>query len=296
MWLFTTDGFYSVVTAEEFGHELQIRARARRDLDRLRATHLPSLSESMHLPGRDYPWRAFTTHDAFAEGAARLARSIDYSNFKDAVHERRGHDRASVYAKVWSACLAIEKKSGPRSRPVHRQSLEGKLWRDRTDEYRQRDLHAEGQWPSGSKRRYGGVIFDEQARVLLREPLNHFDGYHWTFPKGAPEPGEHPTGTSLREVFEETGHRPVIIGHVPGSFRGGTTGSTNYFYLMQTRAESTSDALAVRLNRETSDLNWATEDEASSLIKQSTNRGGRDRDLEILEAGFLAYRHLSRPT
>ena len=47
----------------------------------------------------------------------------------------------------------------------------------------------------------------------------------------------------------------------------------------------------MRLNGETSTLRWATEDEAKSLIKQSTNRGGRDRDLEILEAAFRVYRH-----
>ena len=221
MWLFTTDGFYSVVTAKEFGQELQVRARAKADLDRLRSTHLPSLGESVHLPGRDYPWRAFTTHEAFAECAARLARSIDYSNIKDVIHARLGHDRATIYARVWSVCLAIEGETNTESRSAKRQPAVPSVSDDRTEEYRQRDLHAEGEFPSGSMRRYGGVIFDDLARVLLREPSSHFDGYHWTFPKGASEPGEHPVDTALREVFEETGHRPDVVGHVPGAFRGG---------------------------------------------------------------------------
>ena len=43
MWLFTTSGFYSIVTAGEFGEQLQVRVRCAADLDRLRETHLPGL-------------------------------------------------------------------------------------------------------------------------------------------------------------------------------------------------------------------------------------------------------------
>src|SRR5580693_1755442 len=31
---------------------------------------------------------------------------------------------------------------------------------------------------------YGGVLVNQNGEFLLREPTDHFDGYHWTFPKG----------------------------------------------------------------------------------------------------------------
>jgi ADP-ribose pyrophosphatase YjhB (NUDIX family) len=65
---------------------------------------------------------------------------------------------------------------------------------------------------------YGGVVFDDDGWVLLREPKNHFDGYVWTFPKGRPNLGGNPEEAALREVLEETGVIAAIIGQVPGSF------------------------------------------------------------------------------
>ena len=108
MWLFTPDGFISVVTADEFGHELQVRARCDNDLVRLRASHFPILGENVHLPGRDYPVRAFTTHEDLAECLSKIAVGIDYDNFKNAVAARHSSERAHVYASVWSDCRKIE--------------------------------------------------------------------------------------------------------------------------------------------------------------------------------------------
>jgi hypothetical protein len=55
MWIFTLDGFYSVVTAEEFGCELQVRARSVDDPDRLRAESFPEVGVNVPKPGRHYP-------------------------------------------------------------------------------------------------------------------------------------------------------------------------------------------------------------------------------------------------
>ncbi|MGO9027191.1 MAG: NUDIX hydrolase [Acidimicrobiales bacterium] len=156
---------------------------------------------------------------------------------------------------------------------------------DRTPEYRTRDLHAEGEWPLADKPRYGGAIFDGKGRILLREPSGHYGGYHWTFPKGRPEVGEHPSATALRETLEETGHRPVITGHLPGVFRAGPRATSNYFYLMEDRAGLV-DPAALATNQETADLRWATRREARELINLSPNDGGRRRDLEVLDAAF----------
>jgi 8-oxo-dGTP pyrophosphatase MutT (NUDIX family) len=159
---------------------------------------------------------------------------------------------------------------------------------DRTAEYRQRDLHSEGQWPIADKVRYGGVVFDRHGRVLLRQPSNHYAGYHWTFPKGRPDDGEHPTTTALRETLEETGHRPIITGHLPGMFRAGPSATANYFYLMEDR-DGLVDQVALTSNGETSDLRWVTGHEARELIATTSNLEGRRRDLEILDAALVTH-------
>jgi len=170
--------------------------------------------------------------------------------------------------------------------------------KDRTDEYRQRDLHTEcdrdpeGEWPSGpaKKRRYGGVTFNQEGQVLLREPKGHFGGFHWTFSKGAPDPNEIPVDTALRETLEETGYRPAIVGHLPGAFRGGVTSSYNYFYVMLN--DSQFDEVAMKKNGETNTVRWVSEEEALGLIAQSTDQGGRERDLLTLAAAFEEFGRL----
>jgi 8-oxo-dGTP pyrophosphatase MutT (NUDIX family) len=163
---------------------------------------------------------------------------------------------------------------------------------DRTDEYRNRDLHGENAWPTGGSRRYGGVVFNGDGAVLLREPLNHFDGYHWTFPKGKPEYGELPIETALRETVEETGLSPIVIGHVPGRFSGTSTGASSYFYLMFDESELVPQAR----HDETASVRWVQAYEAIALIKESTNLGGRQRDLEILETACKAFAELNDPS
>lgn len=153
--------------------------------------------------------------------------------------------------------------------------------------YGDRDLHAEGEWPKKGNPRYGAVTFDNQGRVLLREPTNHFDGYHWTLPKGGPDKGEHPTQTALRETLEETGYKPTIVGHVPGGFGG--TGSSNHFYIAHQKNTSRFDAAAAEANGETQTVKWADPQEALNLISQSTNLQGRYRDLQTLKAAYEEY-------
>jgi len=111
MWLFTPEGFYSVVSAEEFGHPLQVRARRDDDLDRLRSSFFPTLGENVHLAGRDYPVRAFTTHEGLAECLSKIAKAIDYDNFKSTVASRHSSERARIYGYVWSDCRKIEQGS-----------------------------------------------------------------------------------------------------------------------------------------------------------------------------------------
>lgn len=253
MWLFTNFGFFSVV--QKPGDALlTIRARAAVDLDRLRIEYLPTLSPTVTGGGTDYPYRAKTDRKALSQAMQQMVADLNYSNFKSEVAERLGSERAHVYGKVWKDLLALE---------------------------------AEMPKPTVSKPKgkvaYGGVVLDKANRVLLREPLNHYGGYVWTFAKGGPNNGESPEQTALREVLEETGVKAEIIQQIPGDFPGDT--STTIFYLMRLKEDTG------KFHNETASVRWVTFDEAPGLIKQTTSLKGRKRDLEVLARAAAMIDH-----
>ena len=113
-------------------------------------------------------------------------------------------------------------------------------------------------------RAYGGIVVNDEGRVLLTRPRGHFDGYVWTFPKGRPDAGERPEEAALREVKEETGYSAMIARRLLGRFEGGT--SVTEFFLMAPVG------LPVPFDEEeTSEILWATTAEAAKLIAMTTN-------------------------
>jgi 8-oxo-dGTP pyrophosphatase MutT (NUDIX family) len=126
---------------------------------------------------------------------------------------------------------------------------------------------------------YGGVIFDTEGRILLREPAGNFGGLVWTFSKGRPREGETPEETALRETQEETGWSAEIVDRIPGVFSGDVT-DTIYFLMRASRQVGEPNP------RETSRLQWATPDEARELIRETPNPVGLKRDLAVLEAAL----------
>ena len=57
----------------------------------------------------------------------------------------------------------------------------------------------------------GGLVFDEQGRVLLIRARDLRDRPVWTLPKGALVSGESSEAAALREVCEETGYRCEVV-------------------------------------------------------------------------------------
>lgn len=115
MWFFTKQGFYSAVTEERGKHKgkLVVRAREPGALELLRDAYMPELTKTSIGARSDYRYRAWIEREAFAEGMARVARDIDYSNFKSKVASERG---LGLYEKllhqVWSVMGKIQPK-GP---------------------------------------------------------------------------------------------------------------------------------------------------------------------------------------
>ncbi len=113
MWLFTTSGFYSIVEKpwDRKTGTLTVRARVAADLDRLRADALPALGPTVESPGADYRFRAQAPREAVALAMARLARDLDYDNFKSAVGRAQGREREHLYHGVWSAATKLQHKA-----------------------------------------------------------------------------------------------------------------------------------------------------------------------------------------
>ncbi|MGA7397434.1 MAG: hypothetical protein WBW62_08315 [Solirubrobacterales bacterium] len=107
----TDRGFYSVVDKGQTEGELCVRARVREDLERLcelepMAKYAVGIQESEF---GDYRCRINVSRKDWEEAARLLAESIDYSNFKDAVKERQGSERARVYMDVWTALYELQR-------------------------------------------------------------------------------------------------------------------------------------------------------------------------------------------
>lgn len=107
MWLITTQGFYSVVASRDDADSFLVRARSREDIEALRE-QIPDI-EPYSDDAADYRWRAIVGRDEWSRAAASLADEIDYPNFKNAVGDRQGNDRAHLYHEVWYTLLQIQR-------------------------------------------------------------------------------------------------------------------------------------------------------------------------------------------
>ena len=262
MWLFTTFGFFSIVS-KSGDPGITVRSRTRGDQLRLQRHYLHELSAPVEGKGTDYPWRAYCSAEQLAAAMPRICEQIDYANFKHEVGTMLGSARTSRYAKVWSA-LAGMPEDLPEPDPAG--------WDGLSKPPKSTSQHAYA---------FGGVVIDPTGRVLLREVANHFDGYVWSFAKGRPDEGESPREAALREVFEETGVRARVLVPIHGSFKGSTT--HNQYFLMIARADEADGAFR---SRETAGLQWALPDQARRLIELTTNAVGRKRDLQVLDAAL----------
>lgn len=100
MWLFTVEGFLSVVEHRDDPNKVVVRARNR--------VALESIAESLGVeiastPTADYPCRIVITREQMANLAAAFVREIDYDNFKNAAHSLGDKQYDKALMQVWSA-------------------------------------------------------------------------------------------------------------------------------------------------------------------------------------------------
>lgn len=108
MWILTNFGAFMPAlrppetVAPGDDQVMQIRARRRVDLERLRKEYMPELGPTYWVENSDYQYRANCTRTALARAVADIAMSIDYVTFKETARDDQLHD---AYMSVWAALL-----------------------------------------------------------------------------------------------------------------------------------------------------------------------------------------------
>lgn len=108
MWIFTIDGFFSAVQKPNDRNtgRIQVRSRNREDLERFR-TRMNLQDRILSTPAGDYPFRIITSKATWGRYLDRMARLMDYSNFK-AECDRMGLRRGWVYNRIWDILQDLE--------------------------------------------------------------------------------------------------------------------------------------------------------------------------------------------
>ncbi len=105
MWIFTETGFVSAVRHFSEKDKMVVRARDEKSLESF--VNYVGL-EIISTPSNDYPYRVLVADSLFATWLSKQTMAVDYTNFKDRVHETRGHDFAGALMSVWSAMHQVE--------------------------------------------------------------------------------------------------------------------------------------------------------------------------------------------
>jgi hypothetical protein len=143
VWVFTIDGFFSVVENQKHSKKVLVRARYHEDL--VKFAKAVGLKKVWHTPKYDYPYRVSVPKKTWKEYLARSAMNIDYSNFKEAALKDATDRRARQYLDVWvlmvlseyeedemagercDGCGKAIRKSKSKG-PVYNIDDDGKLW------------------------------------------------------------------------------------------------------------------------------------------------------------------------
>jgi len=103
MWIFTSQGFISVVAHRNHPQRLLVRARAKKHLENL----FPAIkSEIQETPNADYGFRVVVERELFATWIKKQATKLDYDNFKNSIQEQVYHHAAN---DVWAIMMDYQR-------------------------------------------------------------------------------------------------------------------------------------------------------------------------------------------
>jgi hypothetical protein len=123
MWIASKIGWFSIVVDVQREDRMLIRARA--DISNLFYANqdLPSLERPTSDESRDYRWRMSIGRADWVQLAARLAEAVDYSNFKNAVHDQPDQgNKGRAYLRIWHVMHEVQLAEEPPKPPKQKRS------------------------------------------------------------------------------------------------------------------------------------------------------------------------------
>jgi hypothetical protein len=104
MWVMLNNAFLSIVSPSARSPTLDVRARARGDIERV----FPG-AKVICLPNRDYAFRAHLPRNDVAAAIEREVAGIRYPNFKGSTVQNDRHD---AYVRCWQAMADFQESRG----------------------------------------------------------------------------------------------------------------------------------------------------------------------------------------
>ena len=106
MWLYTKDGFYSVVHDQYCKtDEVMIRARKRIDLENLSKHNIKG--EIIKIDHADYRYRMPVKRQSWSSYLSAYTENLEYSNFKNTL-SHKDKSRHDAYFKCWDAMYTFQ--------------------------------------------------------------------------------------------------------------------------------------------------------------------------------------------
>ncbi len=113
MWIFSKEGFFSIVADTTSRGNVLVRARFPGDLEKLlAAVGVEAAGRIKKTPKSDYKYRMSVPKSVVADYLLKAADGIDYPNFKNAVLGDDFGNRSAAYHSVWSAMRAAQEREG----------------------------------------------------------------------------------------------------------------------------------------------------------------------------------------
>jgi ADP-ribosylglycohydrolase len=98
MWLFSKNGFFSIVQHRDDHEQVLVRARVKKDLVEI----FPE-DRIIHTSGADYHWRVYSTKKEMGEILLKQMTELDYPNFKGRIGKTPNQkDKLEAYHQIWS--------------------------------------------------------------------------------------------------------------------------------------------------------------------------------------------------
>lgn len=108
MWIFTKQGFFSIVQKPDQKGSDMVTVRSRNKRDLINLSKVIGQHVIIENGGTDYEFRLICNKPSLKEFLANQVNDIEYSNFKHEI-QIKDQERASIYSKIWVAMLGVTK-------------------------------------------------------------------------------------------------------------------------------------------------------------------------------------------